>query len=102
MTWEQVIRMEKHIFLALKQGGIGKKDAERIMKLLSKETLYRITENKFDKRLIRPVLKEADKLIHERLADDDEENVDLETAVKQVLNNKKEMFVLMKEYCLDI
>ncbi len=98
---KEVIRIEKHLFLALKQGGIGRKDAERVMKLLSRETLYRITQNKFDKRLIRPVLKEADKLISESLADDDKENIDLETAVKQILDNKKEMFVLMKEYCLE-
>lgn len=96
-----MIGIEKHIFLALKQGGIGKKDAEMVVKLLSRDTLYRITENKFDKRLIRPVLKEADKLIHESYADDDKENMDLDTAVKQVLGDKIEMFALMREYCLD-
>lgn len=95
--------MEKkdYFFLALKQGGIGKKEADRVMELLSKETLYEITRNEFDRRLLRPVLRKADKLIENNDADVDCEKMNLETAVKQVLENKREMFALMKEYCLE-
>lgn len=38
-----------------------RKDAEKIVKLLSKETLLRITGHEFDRRLIHPVLIEANK-----------------------------------------
>lgn len=93
--------MEKQFYLAFKQAGIIKRDAEKIMKQLSKETLYRILQNEFDRRLILPVLKEADSLMENVHAKEDTETMDLDTAVNQILNNKKKMFVLMKVYCLE-
>lgn len=45
------MRRKRDFYLALRQGGISQKDADEIMELLSGETLKRITENQFDKRL---------------------------------------------------
>lgn len=95
------MKREDYFFLALKQGGVGKKDAETIMQGLTKETLNRITQNEFDRRLIRPVLRRADQLLENICMDDKCEIMNLEKAVNQVLDNKKEMFILMKEYCLE-
>lgn len=95
------MELATYFYLAFRQAGITQEDTERIINLLSTKTLRQITQNGFDRRLIRPLLMEADRLINETCADDGEENMNLETAVKQILENKKEMFVLMKEYCLE-
>lgn len=77
-----------------------RKDAEKIVKLLSKETLLRITGHEFDRRLIHPVLIEANMLMENVNAEMEDEDMNLDTAVNQVLDNKKEMFMLMSQYCL--
>lgn len=94
------MRRKRHFYLALRQGGICQSDADKIMELLSGETLQRITENQFDKRLIRPVLMEAGKRIEKTDAETDVEGMDFETAVKQIMDNQLEMFELMAKYCL--
>lgn len=95
------MEIETYFYLAFRQAGITQEDAERIINLLSTKTLRRITQNGFDRKLIRPILREAESLINESDGDDNQGSMNLETAVNQVLNNKKEMFTLMKEYCLE-
>lgn len=94
------MRKKRHFYLALRQGGISQKDADKIMELLSEETLKRITENQFDKRLIHPVLVEAGKWIESEDTKADSDRIDLEMAVRQILDNQLEMFELMAKYCL--
>lgn len=94
------MRRKRHFYLALRQGGICQSDADKIMELLSVETLKRITENQFDKRLIHPVLLEAGKRMENAEAGADDGGLDFETAVKQILDNQLEMFELMAKYCL--
>lgn len=94
------MRRRRHFYLALRQGGISQKDADEIMKQLSAETMKRITENQFDKRLIYPVLIEAGKQVESADKKAEGEETDLETAVKQILDNQIIMFELMAKYCL--
>lgn len=94
------MRKKRHFYLALRQGGVGRKDADKIMELLTEQTLVRITENQFDKRLIHPILIEASKRIENEGVKTDGGKIDLETAVRQILDNKLEMFELMTKFCL--
>lgn len=92
--------IKKHFQLALKQGGILKRDADKIMELLSQETMLRMTGHEIDRRLIHPVLKEATILVENAADASDNRNLNLDAAVNQVLDDKKEMFILMNRYCL--
>ncbi len=93
--------MEKkeYFHLALKQGGVTQQDAVKVIALLSEKTLYRITQNEFDRRLIRPVLAEAKRLTESSRGNSG--NMELEEALDHILDNKVEMFRLMKLYCLE-
>lgn len=92
------MKKKTYIYLAFSQGRVGRKEADRLIEALSAKTLQRITGNKFDKRLIRPVLVEANRLIEN--SNDNDEGMDLEFALNQILDNKEIMFGLMSRYCM--
>lgn len=48
------------------------------------------------------MLRKAKQLMDSVHTKADAEPIDLDTAVNQVLDNKREMFILMKEYCLEV
>lgn len=80
--------------LAFKQGNISDKDTERYIRFLSEETLHYITDHSFDRKLIKPIMKMA-WIIMEK----EEKPRDFDAIVKEILRDKREMFILMSEFC---
>jgi len=89
--------MEKtqHYRLAFQQGNIEKKDAEIYIRLLSEETLNYITNNSFDRRLLRPLMRAAQKTMEKQ-----NPMQELDVIVNSILHDKREMFLLMNTFCL--
>lgn len=89
--------MEKtqHYRLSFQQGNIEKKDAEIYIRLLSEETLNYITNNSFDRRLLRPLMRAAQKTMEKQ-----NPMQELDVIVNSILHDKREMFLLMNTFCL--
>ena len=84
----------RHYYLAFSQGDISKKDAEYYIRLLSEDTLNYISHRSFNKRLIKPIMRMAQKTMEEQ-----EILQEFDIIVNTILNDKREMFVLMNTFC---
>ncbi len=85
----------RHYRLAFRQGCIDIRDAELYIKLLSAKTLDYITSSSFDKRLLRPIMRMAWRTMEKQ-----EIPQEFDEIVNEILNDKKEMFLLMNTFCL--
>lgn len=85
----------RHYHLAFRQGDIDIRDAELYIRLLSAETLNYITSSSFDKRLLRPIMRMAWRTMEKQ-----ETHQEFNEIVNAILNDKKEMFLLMNTFCL--
>lgn len=86
----------QYYHLAFQQGNVERKDAEIYIRLLSEETLNYITNNSFDRRLLRPLMRTAQKTMEKQ-----DLMQEFDVIVNSILHDKKEMFVLMNTFCLN-
>jgi hypothetical protein len=84
-----------HYHLAFKQGLIDSEDAAKYIDLLDEETLNRVTQLGFDRRLLKPVMETA----WNKTEKSNEK--DFDTAVQEILDDKHQMFIFMNHYCMN-
>lgn len=87
----------RHYHLAFSQARIDRNDADYYIRLLSEDTLNYITNNSFDRKLLRPLMRTALKTIEKENEDILEE---FDNTVNTIIHDKREMFVLMNTFCI--